>query len=212
MECLWKEEGVEDQATDQCQHQDHLLKFLKQPTSLNSSHGSHTVRTGPTSVGGGRPGPPCLPRRSQGLELSWARVGPGLSIPEAPQGPPTCREWRTTGAVRFPASGPNPATRQNPRGPLGLHMVPGDRGAGKGARRALEWQVTARRPPGGARFPASLRRHTTPSLQAPKPSPPEPGCRKDPLSSPVAPDLWLQCRVMRLGASSNAYSLAPKSG
>ena len=54
------------------------------------------MRTGPTSVGEGRPGPPCLPRRSQGLELSWARVGPGLSIPKSPQGPPTCREWRTT--------------------------------------------------------------------------------------------------------------------
>ena len=132
---------------------------------LNDSHGSHAVRTGPASVGEGRPGPPCLPRSSQGLEPSWARVGPASALPSLPRGlpmPGVENYWRWC----FPASGPSPAPRQNPRVPLGLHMVPGDRGAGKGASRALEWQVTAHRSPGGACFPASLQRHMIPSLQA----------------------------------------------
>ena len=116
--------------------------------------------------------------------------------------------WRCV--FSSPWSKPRPSAE--PAGPLGLHMVPGDRGAGMGASRALEWQVTAHRSPGGACFPASLRRHTIPSLHAPKPSPLEPGCSKDPLSPPAVPDLWFQRRVMRLGASSNAYTLAPQSG
>ena len=169
------------------------------------------MRTGPTSLGEGRPGPPCLPRRSQGLELSWARVGPGLSIPKSPQGPPMCRDWRTAGAACFPAPGPSPAPQQNPRVPWGFtwSQVTGEPGWGQAEH------ASGRLPPIGhlavpASLPASEDTRSLPSML--------PSRLLWNLAAVRTPFHLLPLpifdfnAVMRLGASSNAYTLAPQSG
>lgn len=138
--------------------------------------------------------------------------GPGWARPQHSQVSPgvsQCREWRTTGAGVFQPlvqAMPLGRTRGSPWG-FTWSQVTGEPGRGQAEHSSGRLLPIGHLVVPTSR-PASEGTRSPPS----KPSSPEPGFSKDPLSSPVAPNLWFQRRVMRLEASSNACTLAPKSG